>query len=173
MFTSPLVANLTSDAWTDPSLVTGALCPRGTEPRGSLSAMGFLRRFFGSGSGEQDAPSATSGDDEGEELPDDRPRVTVWIRLGDPSFTNEREQQRVFQLENRIIKAVEDAGAGTYDTNELVNGAFGMRLVGNLDALLAVVRPMLGREPAGSYLTVRQGGSNASEERVEIDEDGG
>jgi hypothetical protein len=145
---------------------------RGTEPRGSLSAMGLLRRFFGSGSGEQDAQSATSDDDEGEELPDERPRVTAWIRLGDPSFTNEREQQRVFQLENRVIKAVEDAGAGTYDTNELINGAFGMRLVGDPDRLLALVRPLLRDEPAGSYLTVRTGGPNASEERVEIDESG-
>jgi hypothetical protein len=138
--------------------------------------MSFLRRMFGSHSGEADdsSPSATFADDDAaEELPVDRPRVTAWIRLGDPGFTNEREQQRVFQLENRIIKAVEDAGAGTYDTNELVNGAFGMRLVGDPDALLAVVRPMLSREPAGSYLTVRQGGSNASEERVEIDEDAG
>jgi hypothetical protein len=137
--------------------------------------MGFLRRFFGSGSDSgSDANVSASGDDaDGEEVPDERPRVTAWIRLGDPSFTNEREQQRVFQLENRIIKAVEEAGAGTYDTNELVNGAFGMRLVGDSDALLAVVRPMLSGEPAGSYLTVRRGGSNASEERVEIDEDAG
>ena len=39
--------------------------------------------------------------------------------------------------------------------------------------LLAVVRPMLRDEPAGSYLTVRQAGPDASEERVEIDEDAG
>jgi hypothetical protein len=132
--------------------------------------VGFLKRFFGSGSDSDTNPSPSSDDADGEEIPDERPRVTVWIRLGDASFTNEREQQRVFQLENRIIKAVEDAGAGTYDTNELVNGAFGMRLVGDPDALVAVVRPMLGREPAGSYLTVRPGGSNTSEERIEIDE---
>src|SRR3954447_14412901 len=130
--------------------------------------MAFLKRLFGSGSDDANAAS-TEGDD-GDEIPDDRPRVTAWIRLGDASFTNEREQQRVFQLENRIIKAVEDAGAGTYDTNELVNGAFGMRLVGDTDRLLAVVRPLLQTEPAGSYLTVRLGGPNASEERVEIDE---
>jgi hypothetical protein len=135
--------------------------------------MGFLRRLFGSES-HADTTSGASGDDtDGEELPDDRPRVTAWIRLGDPAFTNEREQQRVFQLENRIIKAVEDTGAGTYDTNELVNGAFGMRLVGDTERLLEVVRPMLRAEPAGSYLTVRAAGSNASEERVEIEEDVG
>ncbi len=114
-----------------------------------------------------------SDDDDGEELPDDRARVTAWIRLGDASFTNEREQQRVFQLENRIIKAVEEAGAGTYDTNELQNGAFGMRLVGDTERLLEVVRPLLKDEPTGSYLTVRPAGPNASEERVEIDEAAG
>ena len=99
--------------------------------------------------------------------------MTAWIRLGDASFTNEREQQRVFQLENRIIKAVEEAGAGTYDTNELLNGSFGMRLVGDPDRLLAVVRPLLNGEPVGSYLTVRPAGPDASEERVEIDEEAG
>jgi hypothetical protein len=130
--------------------------------------MGFLRRLFGSGS-DTDASSGGSDDDSGEEIPDERARVTAWIRLGDASFTNEREQQRVFQLENRIIKAVEDAGAGTYDTNELVNGAFGMRLIGDPDRLLQVVRPLLKDEPVGSYLTVRQAGPSASEERVEID----
>ena len=142
----------------------------GGEPRGSLRVMGFLKRFFGSGS-DDDANAASVDDGEGEALPDDRPCVTAWIRLGDASFTNEREQQRVFQLENQIIKAVEEAGAGTYDTNDLVNGAFGMRVVGDPDRLLAVVRPLLRSEPAGSYLTVRQGGANASEERVEIDEE--
>src|SRR3954471_6292138 len=135
--------------------------------------MGFLRRFFGTGS-NGDADTGSGGDDgEGEVLPDDRAGVSAWIRLGDASFTNEREQQRVFQLENRIIKAVEEAGAGTYDTNDLVNGAFGMRLVGDPDRLLAVVRPLLKAEPAGSYLTVRPAGPGASEERVEIDEEAG
>src|SRR3954465_133886 len=133
--------------------------------------MAFLKRLFGSGS--DDANAASTDGDDGDEIPDDRPRVTAWICLGDASFTNEREQQRVFQLENRIIKAVEDAGAGTYDTNELVNGAFGMRLVGDPDALVAGVRQMRGRKPAGSYLTVRPGGSNVSEERIEIDETAG
>jgi len=133
--------------------------------------MGFLRRLFGSGS-EAD-PGSAGSDDESEEIPDDRARVTAWIRLGDASFTNEREQQRVFQLENRIIRAVEEAGAGTYDTNELLNGSFGMRLVGDPDRLLQLVRPLLKGEPVGSYLTVRPAGPNASEERVEIDEPAG
>jgi hypothetical protein len=133
--------------------------------------VGFLRRLFGSGTDDDAIGETDEGD--GDELPDDRARVTAWIRLGDASFTNEREQQRVFQLENRIIKAVEEAAAGTYDTNELVNGAFGMRLVGDPDRLLAVVRPLLKAEPAGSYLTVRPAGPDASEERVEIDEEAG
>src|SRR5262249_55270379 len=108
------------------------------------------------------------------ELQDERPRVTAWIRLVDPGFTNEREQQRVFELENRVIAAVEQAGVGTYDTNELVNGAFGMRLAGSdPERLREVVGPLLAGAPGGSYLTVRPGGPETSEERVEIDEPAG
>lgn len=133
--------------------------------------MGFLRRLLGSRPDANEDAGADAGDDGIEEVADERPRVTAWIHLSDPGFTNEREQQKVFELENRVIAAVEHAGAGTYDTNELVSGAFGMRLAGpDPDQLLAIVRPLLAGAPVGSYLTVRAGGPNASEERVEIDE---
>ena len=130
--------------------------------------MTFLKRLFGS-STESGSEGTAGADDNSEALPDDRPRVTAWIRLADPNFGNDREQQRIFELENRIIGAVELAGAGTYDTNELVNGAFGMRLVGpDTERLLGVLRPLLVDAPAGSYVTVRAAGAT-SEERVEID----
>ena len=127
--------------------------------------MSFLKRLFGSTSTE---PEASDGDG----APDDDPRsaVTAWVRLSDPDFGNEREEQRVFELENRIIAAVETAGAGTYDTNELAHGAFGMRLLGDdPDRIVALLRPLLADAPAGSYLTVRRGPTGASEERVEIE----
>lgn len=127
--------------------------------------MGFLRRLLGS------TPAAQPDADVDEQFADDRPQVTAWVRLSDPEFGSAREQQHVYELENRIIAAVETAGAGTYDTNELGNGAFGMRLLGpDPDRIIEVLRPLLADAPAGSYLTVRRGGPGVSEERVEIQE---
>jgi hypothetical protein len=128
--------------------------------------MGFLRRLLGS------APTASPDAADDDQFADDRPQVTAWLRLSDPEFGSAREQQHVYELENRIIAAVETAGAGTYDTNELGNGAFGMRLLGpDPDRIVEVLRPLLADAPTGSYLTVRRGGPGVSEERVEIQAD--
>ena len=128
--------------------------------------MGFLRRLLGS------TPADQSDADADEPPADERPQVTAWVRLSDAEFGNAREQQHVYELENRIIAAVETAGVGTYDTNELGNGAFGMRLLGpDPDRIIEVLRPLLADAPAGSYLTVRRGGPGVSEERVEIQEE--
>lgn len=125
--------------------------------------MSFLKRIFGSSSAD------AAGDDAGELIPDERPAVTAWVRLFDPEFGNEREEQRVFELENRIINAIEGAGVGIFDTNELGRGSFGMRLLGaDPDRIVELLRPLLVDAPAGSYLTIRRGGAGSSEERVEI-----
>jgi hypothetical protein len=124
----------------------------------------FLKRLFGS-----TPPDEQGADVDGPAPEDERPAVTAWVRLSSPDFSNEREEQRVFELENRIIAAVEAAGAGTYDTNELGNGAFGMRvLTDDPDRIVELLRPLLADVPVGSYLTVRRGGPGSSEERVEI-----
>ena len=126
--------------------------------------MSFLRRLLGSAPG----PSESASDQE-EPAADERATVTAWVRLYDAGFGNEREEQRVFELENRIIAAVDAAHAGAYDTNELANGAFGMRiLTTDADATVALLRPLLASAPPGSYLTVKQAGAGGAEERVEI-----
>jgi hypothetical protein len=126
--------------------------------------MGFLKRLF------SPTPADEPSDGDGEPVEDERPTVTAWVRLADPEFTNEREEQRVFELENRIIKAIEGAGAGVFDTNELAHGAFGMRLLGpDPDRIVELLRPLLAEAPDGSYLTLRRGGTGTSEERVEIE----
>ena len=123
--------------------------------------MGFLKRLLGGGDG------ATSGTDE--PYVEQRPQVTAWIRLGDATFENEREQQRTFELENRLIAAVQAANAGSYETNDLERGFFGMRiLTDDPDRTLEVIRPVLAQVPAGSYLTVRRGPEGSSEDREEI-----
>ena len=128
--------------------------------------MSFLRRLLGSAPGPSDAAS-----DSEEPAPDERATVTAWVRLYDDGFGNEREEQRTFELENRIIAAVDAAHAGVYDTNELANSAFGMRiLTADADAVVALLRPLLATAPPGSYLTVKPGGAGGTEERVEIKE---
>jgi hypothetical protein len=125
----------------------------------------FLRRLFPGSSRAEPAPE----DDDSDGGADERPQVTAWVRLSNPDFENEREQQRVFELENRLIAVIEDAGAGTYDTNELARGAFGMRLLGpDPDRIVELIRPLLAEAPSGSYLTLRRGGPGTPEERIEI-----
>jgi hypothetical protein len=140
--------------------------------------MSFLRRLFG-GNGSDDAGRPSDrATDEGEwlvaseasfEADADRQRVTVWLRLDDPEFERAREQQRVFALENSIMRALDEAGAGEHDTNALERGFLAMRLVGDdADAIVAVVVPLLDGAPAGSYLAVRRGPADTGEDRLDL-----
>lgn len=93
----------------------------------------------------------------------------VWLRLLHPDFGDDREQARTFALEDRLMAAVDASGAGTFDTNDLQRGSFGMHfLAHDVDAMLEVIRPLLVGVPAGSYLAVRRGPPGTNEERVEL-----
>jgi hypothetical protein len=138
--------------------------------------MGFLRRLFGGES--DDTPSGQSADDDLDltaateatfDANSERQRVTVWLRVHDASFENEREQLRVFALENLVMAAVDAAGVGEHDTNSLEPGYFAMRLYGNdASAITETITPLLDDVPAGSYLAVRHGPVGAAEDRVEL-----
>jgi hypothetical protein len=147
--------------------------------------MGFLRRLFGGGEpGDDGVPRDRAPRDDGaadgeEAAPltsgpatDGDPtlhRVVAWIRLTDPSFESAREQQRVFALEDRLMRALYESGAGDLDTNELDRGFFAIRLQGrDADAMVSVVMPLLGEAPAGSYLAVRRGPYGTGEDRVDL-----
>ena len=98
----------------------------------------------------------------------DRQRVTVWLRLRGTDLEDAREQQRVFGLENDLMRALDASGAGEHDTNALERGYFAMRLIGDdADAVVAVIRPLLATA-ARSYLAVRRGPSGSAEERVNV-----
>ena len=142
--------------------------------------MGFLKRLLGTASGETvgGAEPATGLADDAEwrrsaeatfEAHADKHRVTVWVRLYDPSFETVREQQKVFALENRIMRALDEAGAGEHDTNSLEQGYLALRRVGeDAGAIVTVVEPLLTEAPTGSYLAVRHGPAGTGEERVEV-----
>ncbi len=138
--------------------------------------MGFLKRLFGGG----DDGGATDGgaSDESEwmqaheatfESYPDKHRVTFWMRLYDPDFETMREQQKVFALENTLMRALDEAGAGEHDTNSLEKGYMAMRMVGeDADAIVAVLLPLLAEAPEGSYLALRRGPSGTGEDRLEV-----
>jgi hypothetical protein len=141
--------------------------------------MGFLRKLFGGGDGSSEAavPSSAGGPEEDGPLvagpvSDGDPtlqRVVAWIRLNDPTFEASREQQRMFALEDRLMRALFDSGAGDLDTNELDRGFLALRFQGrDADAMTRVLVPLLSEVPPGSYLAVRRGPYGAAEDRIEL-----
>jgi hypothetical protein len=137
--------------------------------------LSFLRRLLGGGSdGDTGSAAGEPADDEDWQSAEatfeahaDKHRVTLWLRLLDPTFETMREQQRVFALENRVMRELDGAGAGEHDTNELERGFLAMRLVGSdADAIVAVVLPLVSDVTEGSYLAVRRGPAGTAEERI-------
>jgi hypothetical protein len=146
--------------------------------------MGFLRKLFGGGGSPEDPVDAAEARDGGSGIADDDgavssgpvadgdpslQRVVAWIRLDDPAFENSREQQRMFALEDRLMRALFDSGAGDLDTNELDRGFLALRFQGrDADAMTAVLVPLLDDVPRGSYLAVRRGPYGAAEDRIDL-----
>ena len=138
--------------------------------------MGFLKRIFGGGDSDAGGGNGDGPADDAEwrqsaeatfEAYADKHRVTLWLRLYDPDFESMREQQRVFALENELMRALDEAGAGEHDTNSLERGFMAMRLVGDdADAVVAVVLPLLSDVPEGSYLAIRRGPASTGEDRI-------
>ena len=138
--------------------------------------MGFLKRIFGGGDSDAGGGNGGGPADDAEwrqsaeatfEAYADKHRVTLWLRLYDSDFESMREQQRVFALENELMRALDAAGAGEHDTNSLEKGFVAMRLVGDdADAIVAVVQPLLSGAPEGSYLAVRRGPVGTGEDRI-------
>ncbi len=145
--------------------------------------MGILRRLLGgSGSSSGAGPAEPlPGADDAEwrvaheatfDASADRQRVTVWLRLIDPTFERGREQQRVFALEDSLMRVLDASGAGEHDSNSLEAGYLAIRLVGDdAAAIVTAIRPLLTDVPGGSYLAVRSGPAGSGEDRVELASD--
>lgn len=141
--------------------------------------MSFLKRLFGGGGSGDATDSGSERASPEESMPlvsgpvtDGDPslhRVVGWFPLNDPTFESSREQQRMFALEDRLMRALFDSGAGDLDTNELDRGYFAMRFQGHdADAMVAVLLPLLGDAPRGAYLAVRRGPYGAAEDRIDL-----
>jgi hypothetical protein len=126
--------------------------------------VGFLRRLLGGGGGGAEDGTSPAP------VEDDRHAVAAWIRLGDPRFENEREQARLFALEDTLMRAMDASGVGEHDTNDLEPGYLAIRFLGpDADAMVAVLRPLLAGVPVGSYLAVRHGPPGTGEEREDLE----
>lgn len=121
--------------------------------------MSFLRRLFG---GVEESTAV-------EVPPDDRQAVTVLLRLNDPELANGREQAAVYALEDRLMRALDESGAGTHEGNDLDRGFLRITLVGpDADRIVEVIRPLLSEAAPGSYLALRRGAEGTSEERLDL-----
>ncbi len=93
----------------------------------------------------------------------------AWLRLSNPELSQEREQMRLFALEDTVMRALDESGVGTYETNDLERGFFRMHMYGpDADRVVEIVAPILASAPPGSYLAKRPGPYGTSEERVDL-----
>jgi hypothetical protein len=100
--------------------------------------------------------------------------LIITIPLHSGKTGNADELKRLYALEDQLIVAMKESGAGEYDGNEIGEGVFTIYIYGpNADRLFAVVRPILKkfRPPTGSYLIKRYGKPGSKQDRVAIDGD--
>ncbi len=97
--------------------------------------------------------------------------LLVFIRLSDDTFGTAEDREGIFELEDQLAAAVNDAAAGEYDGHEFGNGWGVLYLYGPdarhlAETAVPLVRRFGPRE--GSYFVQRYGGTGAREERLEI-----
>jgi hypothetical protein len=79
----------------------------------------------------------------------------------------------IYALEDRLMRSLDESGAGTHETNELERGYLMIRLLGpDAERIVQVIRPLLTDAPPGSYLAIRRGAEGSSEDRIEISVEG-
>lgn len=97
--------------------------------------------------------------------------LIIHLHLRDGPMASPEERDKIFALEDKVIKAIEESGAGEYDGNEIGEGEFTMYIYGpSTQQLWNVVSPCIGAfvTNPGSYLIMRHGGLGAKEDRVPL-----
>jgi hypothetical protein len=155
-----------------------AACSRDHETRGGGRPTGFLSRLLGRPeTGERTKqepeggrPEALQEEENAASAPEpEGPSVVAYLKLSDAELTNDREQMRLFALEDRLMRAIDASGAGTYEGNYLDRGFLRLYASGpDADRLAAVIRPLLEGAPPGSVLVKRNGPPGADEERIPL-----
>ena len=105
----------------------------------------------------------------------DEQAVIVNIRLTSGDMGNAEEHRRIAALEEQLVAAIKEAGAGEFDGDEFGNGFCTIYMYSpSADRLFTVVQPVPKKfhAPTGSYLIKRYGKPGAKQERVEIGDKG-
>jgi hypothetical protein len=100
--------------------------------------------------------------------------LIITIPLHSGKTGNADELKRLYALEDQLIVAIKESGAGEYDGNEIGEGVFTFYIYGpSAERLFSVIRPVLKkfRPPAGSYLIKRYGKPGSKQDKVAIDAD--
>lgn len=97
--------------------------------------------------------------------------VIVHLRLSDAQFGSDADRDALYALEEQIEAAIEKAGAGEFDGNEVGQGEWVLYAYGpDADRLWQAVEPALRASPAarGGWAVKRYGEPGAREERVDL-----
>ena len=99
--------------------------------------------------------------------------VIARFQLSGAGFGSERERGSVFELQNRLNEAIDDAGVGELDGNEFGGGEVTLYAYGpNADALFVVMEPVLRSfPPRPAEVRLRYGSAgdlSAVERRVNL-----
>ncbi|GEM_PF-1047206 len=129
----------------------------------------WLNRLLGGGS----TPSREPDTDEGSGGPEHA--LLVHIPLSNDEFGSEEEREALFEVEDQLVEAIEGAGVGEYDGNEVGGGEFVMYIYGpDADALFSAAEPVLRalQPPPGEFFAVKRYGKaddlEAREERIDL-----
>ncbi len=96
---------------------------------------------------------------------------TVFVKLSDNNFGRTNERADLFKLEDALIEAIDESGAGEFDGNEFGGGFATLCMYGpSATKLEKATMPVLTafHLPVGSYAVKCYGEPGAKEERVEL-----
>jgi hypothetical protein len=86
--------------------------------------------------------------------------VIVYLKLSDDQFGHEAERESIFELEDRIVGALEGPGIGEFDGNEFGGGECTLYMYGDdADRMFNAISPVLTGSPLsrGGYAVKRFG----------------
>ncbi len=106
-----------------------------------------------------------------DQMDDQRQAVFVFIKLSDGDMGDERDDEAIYALEDRLNQVIEEQGVGELDGDEWGNGNCQLFMYGkNADRIFEVITPLLlaHEAPAISYAVKRYGPAGAPERMVHL-----
>jgi hypothetical protein len=97
--------------------------------------------------------------------------LIIHLRLSDGNSGSHEEREKIFKLEDAVIKKIENSGAGEYDGNEIGGGFFTMYMYGSsTERLWDLTSPIIKAFPTrtGSYAIKRYGKVGSKEDHIPL-----